>query len=116
MDDWTRFSRRGLLGAGVAAAGMGLLRQAARADALADVKSRGEIVCATEMQFPPFDFLVDNTYTGVDRDLMDAVAADMGVRAKYLDLPWTSVLPGLEAGKFDLCIAPVTITAAGPRR
>ena len=34
----------------------------------------------------------------------------MGVKVKYLDLPWTSVLPGLEAKKFDFVIAPVTIT------
>ena len=34
----------------------------------------------------------------------------MGLKVSYLDLPWTSVLPGLEAKKFDICIAPVTIT------
>lgn len=116
MGNQVGFSRRGVLGAGLAAASAGLLARPARADALADVKARGTIVCATEMQFPPFDFLVDNTYTGVDRDLMDAIAADMGVKPKYLDLPWTSVLPGLEAGKFDLCIAPVTITAERLKR
>ena len=38
------------------------------------------------------------------------LARRLGVKVSYLDLPWTSVLPGLEAKKFDLCIAPVTIT------
>ena len=62
------------------------------------------------MQFPPFDISDNGTYKGLDRDLVDAVAKGDGLKVTYLDLPWTSVLPGLEAKKFDLCIAPVTIT------
>ncbi len=79
-------------------------------DTLADVKKRGELVIATEMQFPPFDISDNGTYKGVDRDLIDEVGKELGVKVKYLDLPWTSILPGLEAKKFDICIAPVTIT------
>ncbi len=108
-------SRRGAIGAGLASMAWAASRPA-RADTLGDVKARGELVCATEMEFPPFDFLVDNVYTGMDRDLIDAVGADLGVKVKYLDLPWTSVLPGLEASKFDFVIAPVTITAERMKR
>jgi polar amino acid transport system substrate-binding protein len=111
--DRTLFTRRGLLGTAASAAAFA---STARADTLADVKARGELVCATEMEFPPFDFLVNDVYTGVDRDLIDAVGADMGVKVKYLDLPWTSVLPGLEAKKFDFVIAPVTVTAERMKR
>ena len=112
MTQFLATRRRLLAGAAVAT----LLPRAARADTLADVKARGELVCATEMEFPPFDFLVNDVYTGVDRDLIDAIGADMGVKVKYIDLPWTSVLPGLEASKFDVCIAPVTITAERMKR
>jgi len=62
------------------------------------------------MQFPPFDISDNGTYKGLNRDLVDAVGKEMGLKVTYLDLPWTSILPGLEAKKFDLCIAPVTIT------
>ncbi|ALG73161.1 amino acid ABC transporter [Azospirillum thiophilum] len=88
----------------------------AMADTLADVKKAGVITVATEMQFPPFDFLENNEYKGVDRDLIDEVAKELGVKPKYIDLPWTSVLPGLEAKKFDLVIAPVTITKERMKR
>ncbi|WP_434623296.1 transporter substrate-binding domain-containing protein [Azospirillum sp. B2RO_4] len=88
----------------------------AMADTLADVKKAGVLTVATEMQFPPFDFLENNEYKGVDRDLIDEVAKELGVKAKYMDLPWTSVLPGLEAKKFDLVIAPVTITKERMKR
>jgi polar amino acid transport system substrate-binding protein len=82
----------------------------AKADLLADVKERGELVVATEMQFAPFDFLVDGEYTGVDKDLFDEFGKELGVKVRFIDLPWPSILPALEAGKFDMVGAPVTIT------
>lgn len=114
-------TRRGVLRTGmIGAASAGLYlaggRPAWADDTLADVKKRGELVIATEMQFPPFDISDNGTYRGVDRDLIDAVGKEMGVKVKYLDLPWTSILPGLDAKKFDLCIAPVTITKERKKR
>lgn len=110
----SKFSRREALQLGAAglAATSGVVSFAgfAFADTLADIKSKGELVAATEMQFPPFDISDNGEYKGVDRELVDLVGKELGVKVKYLDLPWTSVLPGLEAKKFDLVIAPVTIT------
>lgn len=82
----------------------------AHADQLADIKAKGTINFATEMLYPPFDMLVNGEYQGFCRDLADLVTAELGVKAEYQDLPWTSVLPGLEVGKFDMTNAPVTIT------
>ena len=114
-------TRRAALRGGVAAiaASGGLLvatRGALADDTLAEIKKRGELVTATEMQFPPFDISDNGVYKGVDRELIDAVAKELGVKVKYIDLPWTSVLPGLEAKKFDLVIAPVTITKERMKR
>nr|WP_319514303.1 transporter substrate-binding domain-containing protein [uncultured Cohaesibacter sp.] len=101
----------------VAAATIGLgFASVAQADLLSDIKAKGEIVAATEMHYAPFDLLKDGEYVGIDRDLFDEIAKDLGVKAKYLDLPWNSILPGLEAGKFDFVVAPVTITAERMKR
>jgi polar amino acid transport system substrate-binding protein len=102
--------KTGLIGAASGGAWLWGLGGALADDTLAEIKKRGELVIATEMQFPPFDISDNGTYKGVDRDLIDEVGKELGVKVKYLDLPWTSILPGLEAKKFDLCIAPVTIT------
>ncbi|MGO9769921.1 MAG: transporter substrate-binding domain-containing protein [Roseiarcus sp.] len=104
------------LAAAAAAGGLFGAMRGAYADTLADIKKRGELVVATEMQFPPFDISDNGVYKGVDRELVDAVAKELGVKVSYLDLPWTSVLPGLDAKKFDLCIAPVTITKERMKR
>ena len=114
-------TRRQALKAGMAAAAasgglLGATGFALAEDTLAEVKKRGVLLTATEMQFPPFDISDNGVYKGVDRDLVDAVAKEMGVKVSYLDLPWTSVLPGLDAKKFDLCIAPVTITKERMKR
>jgi polar amino acid transport system substrate-binding protein len=109
--DKLALTRRGALKMGLAGvAAIGASRSAFADDTLAEIKKRGVLSTATEMQFPPFDISDNGTYKGLDRDLIDAVGKEMGVKVTYLDLPWTSVLPGLEAKKFDLCIAPVTIT------
>ena len=114
-------TRRQALKASIAAAAasgglFGATRFAFADDTLADIKKRGELVAATEMQFPPFDISDNGVYKGVDRELIDAVGKELGVKVSYLDLPWTCVLPGLEAKKFDLCIAPVTITKERMKR
>ena len=96
-----------VLGLGLAVFAAG----SAAADMLADIKASGEMTFGTEMHYAPFDLLVNGQYEGLCKDLMDEVTKDLGVTPKYNDLPWTSVLPGLEAGKFQMVNAPVTITA-----
>lgn len=79
----------------------------ARADTLADIKAAGKMVVVTEMQFPPFDFIENGEYTGFNKDLLDEVGKELGVAMTYQDLPWTSILPGLEAKKFDFVASPL---------
>ncbi|HRO10310.1 transporter substrate-binding domain-containing protein [Amaricoccus sp.] len=93
---------------GVAA--LGLTAAGAMADQLADIKAAGKIVTATDMHYAPFDMLIDGVYQGMTKDLFDEVAKEIGVEPVYQDIPWTAELPGLEVGKFDIVIAPVTIT------
>src|SRR5271168_702668 len=107
---------RGLAAVAASGAFFGATRGTLADDTLAKIKMRDELTTATEMQFPPFDISDNGVYKGLDRDLVDAVAKELGVQVSYLDLPWTSVLPGLEAKKFDLVIAPVTITKERMKR
>ena len=85
---------------------------AAAQDALSDIKKRGSITVGTEFQFAPFEFLQGDKPVGFDVDLFDLIAKDLGVEVKWVDLPWVSVLPGLEAKKFDMVVAGTTISKA----
>lgn len=96
--------------AAIGAAVLGLSGLAAQADQLADVQAAGKISLATDMHYAPFDMLKGGTYEGMTKDLFDEVAKDLGVTPDYQDVPWPAELPGLEVGKFDMIVAPVTIT------
>lgn len=81
-------------------------------DLLAQIKQRGEIVVGTELQFAPFEFLEGDKPVGFDVDLIDRIAKDWGVKVTWVDLPWASVLPAMEAKKFDMVVAGTTISKA----
>jgi polar amino acid transport system substrate-binding protein len=85
-------------------------------DQLAKVKKAGELVVGTEMQFAPFDFLENGQQQGFNKDFFAELSKELGVKVRSIDLPWPSVLPGLEAGKFDIVSGPVTITKARMER
>lgn len=90
---------------------------AAHAQSLLDrVKQHGELVVGTEMQFAPFDFLDNGQQAGFNKDLFAAVGQIVGVKVRFIDLPWESVLPGLDAGKFDMVAGPLTVTKARMER
>ena len=93
---------------GLAAVGLGAT--AAGAEQLAKIKEAGQIVTATDMHYAPFDMLVQGEYQGMTKDLFDEVSKEIGVEPVYQDIPWPAELPGLEVGRFDIVIAPVTIT------
>lgn len=85
-------------------------------DQLAKVKKAGELVVGTEMQFAPFDFLENGQQAGFNKDLFAEIGKELGVKVRFIDLPWPSVLPGLEAGKFDMVGGPLTVTKARMER
>jgi polar amino acid transport system substrate-binding protein len=81
-------------------------------DALAKVKAAGELKVGTETQFAPFDFMDAGEHVGLNVDVFNEVGKELGVKVVWEDLPWESVLPGLDAGKFDIVAGPATITKA----
>jgi polar amino acid transport system substrate-binding protein len=74
------------------------------------IRKRGVLNTVTEMQFAPCDMIVRGEYVGSTRDTIDAVGEDLKLKIVYNDIPWDGILPGLDAGRFDLCIAPVMAT------
>ncbi len=108
--------RRMLAGGGVAAAGLvapGLMGSAGAADdILAKAKAAKELKIGTETEFAPFDFIKDGQAVGFNYDLLAEVSKEMGIKFTFVALPWESVIPGLDAGKFDMVSGPATITKA----
>lgn len=100
-----------VLATGVLATGPALAE-----DVLARVKASGELKVGTETQFAPFDFIDRGTHSGLNVDVFAEIGKELGVEIVWVELPWESVLPGLEAGKYDLVAGPATITKARMER
>jgi polar amino acid transport system substrate-binding protein len=87
------------------AAVVGLLAPDSRAGLLDDIKRRKEIVIATEAGYAPFEYVEGGKIVGYHADILALVMKDLtdqGVKINQLDLPFASLLAGLQAKKYDM--------------
>lgn len=73
------------------------------------VTSEGKITVATEVAYPPMEYLEDGKVVGYGKDILDLVVADMGVELEQLQLPWDGILAGVLAKKYDIVATSVAI-------
>ena len=97
---------KGLLACATALA---LCSPVAAQSVLDTVTSNGKITVATEVAYPPMEFLKDGKVVGYGKDILDLIVADMGVELEQLQLPWDGILAGVLAGKYDLVATSVAI-------
>jgi cystine transport system substrate-binding protein len=80
---------------------------------LSDVKSRGEIVVATEGTYKPFSFHAEGAgdLTGYDVEIARAVAGKLGVKATFQETQFDGIFAGLDAKRFDTIANQISINA-----
>lgn len=68
------------------------------------IKTAGEIKVGTEPQTPPYDFYAEDnkTITGLEKDLRDEMGVRLGVKFKDMPAQFASIIPGIQAGRFDM--------------
>ena len=69
-------------------------------DALDAIGRRGRLVVGTEAAFEPFEYVENGAVVGYGRDVLEHVAAGLGVPLEQLNLPFQGLLPGLIARKY----------------
>jgi polar amino acid transport system substrate-binding protein len=80
--------------------------QSARADALADITSRGTLRVAVPQDFPPFGSVgPDMAPAGYDIDMANLIATKMGVRIELVPVTSANRIPYLQTNKVDLVIS-----------
>jgi polar amino acid transport system substrate-binding protein len=81
--------------------------------ALTRIVERGVIQVGMTGEQPPLTMLSkDGEFLGLDVALMRVLARNMGVEAKFVQLPFGQLLPALEAGQVDVVMSGMTITPA----
>ncbi|GGC74284.1 cystine ABC transporter substrate-binding protein [Undibacterium terreum] len=86
---------------------------AVAADLLDTVKARGTLKIALEGTYPPFNFKDQKTnqLEGFDVDVAKLLAAKLGVKPEFVTSEWSGILAGLSAGKYDVIVNQVGVTA-----
>ena len=75
------------------------------------VKKAGQLVIATSPDFPPFEELQsDGSVVGIEIDVMNIICERLGVKLKIEQMDFDSVLPGVQAGKYDVGVSGITVT------
>lgn len=113
-----KLNRRGTFKALMLTAAMAYLPNVALAEGgtLADIKARGQITIGTEAAYEPYEFIENGVVVGYGRDILDLMAAKLGVKVVQLNLPFQGLLPGLLAHKFDFVATSVGITEERAKR
>lgn len=83
---------------------------------LADIKKRGQLTVGTEAAYEPYEFVEDGKVVGYGRDLLEIMAAKLGVKLVQQNLPFQGLLPGLLSNRFDFVATSVGVTEERAKR
>ena len=74
-----------------------------------DSGKKEKLVVGTEATFPPFEMVKDGQYTGIDMDIIRAIAEKQGYEVEIKNLGFDALIPAVESGNIDCAIAAITI-------
>lgn len=93
------------------ALGTGLAGQALAGEQLQKIKDSGTLSVGLEGTYPPFSFVdADGKLTGFEVELSEALAKELGVKAKIQQTKWDGILAALESKRLDVVVNQVTIS------
>ena len=83
----------------------------AKGPTLADVKKAGKLTVATSPDFPPFESLEGGKVVGIEVDIMELIAEELGVELEIVQMDFDSVLVGIQSAKYDCGMSGITVNA-----
>jgi polar amino acid transport system substrate-binding protein len=80
----------------------------------AKIKSKGTLTVATDATYAPNEFIASNgkTVTGWDPELGQALGKVMGLKWKFVNATFDTIIPGLQSGKYDVGMSSFSDTKA----
>jgi cystine transport system substrate-binding protein len=83
------------------------------ANSLERIRAAGELVIGIEGTYPPYTYHdgATNRLVGYDVEVAEAIAGKLGVKARFVESRWDSLVIGLDAGLWDTVINQVSVTA-----
>ncbi|WP_457963578.1 ABC transporter substrate-binding protein [Arthrobacter sp. D1-29] len=75
-------------------------------------KSKGEITVAMDLSSPPMTFLAEDNSTpiGLNPDLARLVAKKLGLKLKFENTAFDTIIPGIDGGRYDFTATTMSAT------
>lgn len=74
------------------------------------IKAAGKIVMATNAQFEPFEYIDGTDFKGIDIEISQKIADELGVDLEIHDVKFESVIAEITTGKANFAAAGLSIT------
>ncbi len=68
------------------------------------------LIMATNAEFPPYEYIDGDMYYGIDVEVAKIIADKLGYDLVIENVAFDSILPGVQAGKYDMGMAGMTVT------
>lgn len=75
-----------------------------------DTQEPAVLHMATEGTFPPYEYYDNGQLVGIDIEVAGAIAEKLGMKLETTDIAFESIIPGVQAGKYDIGMAGVTVS------
>ena len=77
----------------------------------ADIRSSGKLIVGVNIPYAPNEFKDGNgNIVGFDVDLMNAIAATLGLKAEYREADFAKIIPSIQQGTFNVGMSSFTDT------
>ncbi|GAB7190401.1 ABC transporter substrate-binding protein [Kineococcus sp. NUM-3379] len=73
------------------------------------VRDSGVLRVGTNAEYPPNEFLEGGRPAGMGIDVMDAVAAKLGVQTEYTNAPFDTLIIGVTGNRYDAAVSSFTV-------
>ncbi|MCR4657836.1 MAG: basic amino acid ABC transporter substrate-binding protein [Lachnospiraceae bacterium] len=78
--------------------------------AKSETSEGGVLVMATNAEFPPYEYYDGDKIVGIDVEIAEAIAEDLGMTLQIEDISFDSIIASVQAGKADIGLAGMTVT------
>ncbi len=72
-------------------------------------ETKQTLVMATNAEFPPYEYKEGDKIVGIDAEVMQAIADDLGMELVIEDMEFDSIIPAVKSGKADVGAAGMTV-------
>lgn len=80
----------------------------AKEEAKTDGKTE-TLVMATNAEFPPYEYWDGDKIVGIDAEIAEAIAEELGMELKIEDMAFDSIITAVSSGKADIGVAGMTV-------